>query len=210
MVMARYRLTLVNLTAGQPLSPPAFVVHNSAYAAFVVGEQASVGVEKIAEAGNPADFIADAKAHMGVFLADKGAAGIMPGTAQSIDIMLDVPSAQLSELKLSYLSMLGNTNDGFASVNNVALGQLSEGASLSWDALSYDAGTENNDELAASVPGPACGGEGYNPQRNDGVNQITLHPGIVSKQDGAADSCLQGLQRWDNPVVRVMITRLAP
>jgi hypothetical protein len=167
-------------------------------------------VEQIAEAGNTAEFIAEAKSQSGVVLADKSAAGIMPGATQDIELTVSVPSTQLSALKLSYLSMLGNTNDGFAAINSVALGQVSEGASLSWDALSYDAGSENNDELVTTVPGPACGGEGYNPQRNDGVNQITLHPGIVSRQDGAADSCLQELQRWDNPVVRVVISRLTP
>ena len=123
--------------------------------------------------------------------------------------MVELPSAQLSGLKLSYLSMLGNTNDGFAGIDNIALGQLSVGANISRDALSFDAGTELNDELATTIPGPACGGEGFNPQRSDGVNQITLHPGIVSKQDGDVNSCLQTLQRWDNPVARVMITRLA-
>jgi hypothetical protein len=209
MVLAHFNLKIINLTAGQPLSPPAYVVHNADYAAFAVGTEASLGVEKIAESGNPTDFIAAAKSHAGVFMAERAAGGIMPGHEQEIDLMVEVPSTQLSELKFSYLSMLGNTNDGFAGVDMVALGQLAIGATISRDALSYDAGTEMNDELATTIPGPACGGEGFNPQRSDGVNQITLHPGIVSQQDGNANSCLQTLQRWDNPVVRVMITRLA-
>lgn len=209
MVTARYKLKIINLTAGQPLSPPAFVMHTDAFSAFNVGAEASVGVEKIAESGNAADFIADAKTHTGVFLADKGATGIMPGHEQEIDITVEVPSATLNGLKFSYLSMLGNTNDGFAGVDNFALGQLAVGASISRDALSFDAGTENNDESAATIPGPACSGEGFNAQRSDTGNQVTLHPGIVSKQDGDANSCLSALQRWDNPVARVIITRLA-
>lgn len=209
MVMARYRLKIINLTAGQPLSPPAYVLHNAEYAAFTVGAEASIGVEKIAESGNPTDFIAAAKSHAGVFMAERAAGGIMPGHEQEIDLMVEVPSTELNGLKFSYLSMLGNTNDGFAAVENIALGQVAVGASISRDALSYDAGTELNDELVTTIPGPACGGEGFNSQRSDAVNQVTLHPGIVSQQDGNPNSCLQTLQRWDNPVVRVMITRLA-
>jgi hypothetical protein len=185
------------------------VVHSSNFAAFTVGMPASLGVEKIAESGNPADFIADAKAHVGVVVADRGAGGIMPGHEQEIEIMLQVPLAQLKGLKLSYLSMLGNTNDGFVAIENFPLAQLADGASASLDALSFDAGTEMNDEQATTVPGPACSGEGFNAQRSDGVNQVTLHPGILSRQDGDVNSCLQTLQRWDNPAARVMITRLA-
>lgn|GEM_PF-1484622 len=210
MVSARYTLKITNLTAGQPLSPPAYVVHGGGYSAFMVGMAASVGIEKIAESGNPADFIADAAAQPSVVRADRGPAGIAPGQEQEINFSLEVPANQLEGLKFSYLSMLGNTNDGFAGIEALGIGQLAVGASLSQDALSYDAGTELNDESAAHVPGPACSGEGFNAARSDNANRVTLHPGILSQQDGSAQSCLHTLQRWDNPVVRVMITRLAP
>lgn len=209
MIPAHYSVKIINLTAGQPLSPPAYVIHDAKFSAFSIGFAASVGVEKIAESGNSSDFIAAAKMNPGVLKADVGVGGIAPGHEQIIDLNLQTPSGQLAGLKLSYLSMLGNTNDGFASAQDVAIGQLSEGASLTLDALSYDAGTEKNTESATTVPGPACGGEGFNAERSDGANIITLHPGIVSKQDGDENSCLQTLQRWDNPVVRVIITRLA-
>jgi hypothetical protein len=37
-----------------------------------------------------------------------------------------------------------------------------------------------------------------------------MHPGIISKDDGLTTSALTSINRWDNPVARITITRLAP
>src|SRR5688572_17431092 len=49
-----YRVTIRNLTPGQPLSPPVVATHRGDDQLFEVGEPASVGVREIAENGNNA------------------------------------------------------------------------------------------------------------------------------------------------------------
>jgi hypothetical protein len=114
--------------------------------------------------------------------------------------------------RLSLASMLGNSNDGFTGVSGESLSALAVGASSERDLLSYDAGTERNTESADTVPGPAtkdAGGrrEAFNAQRDDVINMVHLHPGIVSKDDGLPTSALTQAQRWDNPVARLTIKR---
>jgi hypothetical protein len=70
----------------------------------------------------------------------------------------------------------------------------------------YDAGTEANDEEAANVPDPAAGGEGFNASRND-VDWVRIHPGVISSEDGLTGSALIGSHRFDNPVIKLTLTR---
>ena len=44
---ATYEVTLVNLTAGQPLSPMVAVAHNDGFALFNVGEASAVALEHL-------------------------------------------------------------------------------------------------------------------------------------------------------------------
>jgi hypothetical protein len=53
----RYEVTITNLTDGQPLTPPVLAVHRRPVAIFSVGHPASLGVQEIAENGNPAPLI---------------------------------------------------------------------------------------------------------------------------------------------------------
>ena len=48
-----YRVTLTNLSANQPLSPLAVVLHQSSYAPWAIGSKASAGLELLAEGCNP-------------------------------------------------------------------------------------------------------------------------------------------------------------
>ena len=71
----------------------------------------------------------------------------------------------------------------------------------------YDAGTEANSEAAGTIPGPADGGEGFNAERDD-ADTVSYHPGVVSSQDTLPDSVLMAEHRFDNPVARLIITRV--
>ena len=62
-------------------------------------------------------------------------------------------------------------------------------------------------ETADTVPGPAAGGEGFNEIRDDIADIITMHPGVVSKQDGLSNSVLGAEHKFDNPVSKIVITR---
>jgi hypothetical protein len=56
-----------------------------------------------------------------------------------------------------------------------------------------------------SVYRTAAGGEGFNALRDD-MDFVRIHPGVISAQDGLAGSDLSGDHRWDNPVVKLVVT----
>ena len=47
----------------------------------------------------------------------------------------------------------------------------------------WDSGTEANSETAATIPGPAGGGEGFNATRDDS-DTVSFHSGVISQDDG--------------------------
>ena len=82
------------------------------------------------------------------------------------------------------LAVMGvNTNDMFVGFSGVRLIEEKNGlltktelAETRLFSPGYDAGTEENDENCANIPGPACGGNGA-PGGGEGV--VYIHPGIV-------------------------------
>lgn len=210
MVHLKYSILVTNLTAGQPFSPLAYSVHYPGFSPFVVGKPATLGLEKIAESGSADDFLAEAMADQHVLLADHASGLTLPGQTTTLSVSMNLDASKINELNFSFVNMLGNTNDGFSGINSISIGTLAVGESLTLNAMSYDAGTEMNSESQATVPGPAGGGEGFNAMRDDMVDQVTMHPGVVTRDDGKMDSTLTQVHRWDNPVAKIIITRLAP
>lgn len=197
-VVTRYEIQIDNLTEGQPLSPVTAILHTSG-AWWEVGQPASVALEKLAESGDNQDLLA-----VDFMLASvTGDAPTLPGNSLTLSLSIeDQPS-----VNLSVLSMLGNTNDGFTGLNAVDLTNLAVGERLQFATYAYDAGTEANSESAATVPGPAAGGEGYNTERDDVRDMVLMHSGVVSADDGLATSALSQAQRFDNAVAKISITR---
>ena len=204
----RFQVTITNLTAGQPLSPAAVVIHTTGWQAFTLGESASVGLETLAEAGDNSDFIVAADTDSNVLAAVSGQGAIVPGATAQVTATAAADSQ--SGLLLTWASMPVNTNDAFAIVNAIDISGLAVGQSETHLAISYDAGTEANTESADTVPGPAASGlaEGFNADRDDVRNAVYVHPGVVTQDDGLNASTLGGNQRWDNPIARVQIERV--
>jgi len=74
------------------------------------------------------------------------------------------------------------------------------------DLLAYDSGTEINDELCASIPGPSfteCGGPGGGGRPGRGEGAITVHNGMHGVGNMNAP-----LRDWRGPVARVTIVRV--
>lgn len=209
MVSLKYSITIQNITAGQPLSPTAYVLHQPGYHAFIVGTPASMGVEHIAEAGNPTDFLAEANAMNTTLTSGRADAVLMPGNQVVLEASTTATDAMAATLEISVLSMLGNTNDGFSAIDAAPIGQLAIGDSATFSTLSFDAGTEANSETLDTVPGPVAGGEGFNSARDDIADKVSLHPGAMTALDNP-NSALTSMQRWDNPVARITITRMSP
>lgn len=204
--MIDYRITVNNLTANQPLSPIAIVMHNDNWRSYTLGSAASVELEQLAESGSLADLITAANSNTDVVVTAMGENPVGPGGSESFDV--SIASDAQGNLYLSVVSMLVNTNDAIVVINGNDLSGLEASSGVVVDALTLDAGTEANSETAATIPGPAGGGEGFNATRDDIMDAVLVHSGIVSSQDGLATSVLDGTHKWDNPVMRVLIERI--
>lgn len=192
-----YSLTLTNLTYGQPLSPAVVALHGDTKM-WQVGQAATVALEKLAEGGDNADFIS-----LESNLATTSAEGpILPGSSVTLNISTTEPMATY----LTVATMLVNTNDAFSGLTGVDVSTLVLNQEKSWRLNVYDSGTEKNNEAVGTIPGPADGGIGYDATRDD-IDLVGYHSGVVSKDDGLSSSVLTQAHRFDNPAVKLTITR---
>ncbi|MEM6544882.1 MAG: spondin domain-containing protein [Pseudomonadota bacterium] len=199
---ATFEVSVVNLTLGQPLSPIAAVVHDGEFRAFTIGEAATDGLELLAEEGDNSGFLEEASGRAEA----SGEAPVGPGASDAL--LLELDGDDVSNAALTVMTMLVNTNDAIAGVNNLDLSALAVGDSVVVNSIAYDAGTEANTELAGTIPGPADGGEGFSSTRDDVSDQVTMHGGVVTGSDGLATSVLSEIHRFDNPVLRLRVTRM--
>ena len=202
-----YEVTMTNLSSNQPLSPLAVVLHNESYNGWSIGSAAGDGLETLAEGGDNTGFLADATL-AGVLATASASGAIGPGNVISVEVEVNtLENTASGELQLTVASMLVNTNDAFTGSSELDLSSLELGDELLVRLPVYDAGTEGNNELAGTIPGPADGGEGFNSNRDD-VNVVSRHPGVVSNVDGYADSVLDESHRFDSPIAQLVIRRV--
>lgn len=202
-----YRVTVTNLTTGQPLSPGVFVTHSRRVSLFTERTKASEGIRAIAEDGDPSAAAAALTGVRGVHsVVTTGApVGIIGGMPFPSSLSFEIKAGDNAHL-FSVSLMLICTNDGFAGLDGVRLpGGLHKEAVYYADG--YDAGTERNDEIAGSIVPPCfgigpvkglIGGGGHTDQ--DGV--VRHHRGIK----GIAD--LTSAHDWDGPVARITVRRI--
>jgi hypothetical protein len=219
--MRTYEITITNLTSGQPLTPPVVATHRGAYDAFDVGGAASVGVQQIAENGNGGPLLAELGASKHVSDSLETTTGPLvpagtPGGATFDDSVTFEIAAAPGSNRLSFVSMLICTNDGFTGADGVKLPNK-VGKIVTRAFAAYDAGTETNTEdLADMVPpcqgligvpddGGAPGTGMSDPALAEG-GVIHHHAGIV----GGAD-LLTAVHGWDTslPVSMITIERIA-
>lgn len=199
-----YEIRVTNLTNNQPFSPPVAVLHGSTYHAWQDAETASTPLEMLAEGGDGSALLDAARADKAVADTDAGTAPIAPGATETLSVM----SKKMRLRRLTLATMLVNTNDGFTGVDGLDVSKLNRDESTTVLVGAYDAGTEANTETAATVPGPAAGGEGFNATRDDLVDRVTVHAGVVTQDDGLSTSALNVSHRFDNPVARIVVTRI--
>jgi hypothetical protein len=202
---ANFEVTVSNLTNSQPLSPIAVIGHQDGYAVFSVGDAASASLEEMAEGGDNSMLLAEAGADALVTVTASGAAPIGPAGTETVTI--EVLESDLATLSISIATMLVNTNDAFSALNAMSVQAMAVNDTLSVNAIAYDAGTEADTEAAGDIPGPAGGGEGFNVARSDDADRVSMHSGVISQDDGLSTSDLSEQHRFDNPVIRVQITR---
>jgi len=207
-----YKITITNLTAGQPLTPPILVTHTSRTEIFTVGEMASEGIRQIAENGNGEVLLQALGEDTQVHDVVAGAAPLVPannpgntgfGSSESFKI-----TARGNARFLSYASMLICTNDGFTGLDGIALPRFKKTVYTA----AYDARTEANTEDFADIVPPCQGligvssddaGTGMsNPLlAEDGI--IIPHPGV----NGGID-LFPEVHGWTDPVTKIEIERV--
>jgi len=193
---ARYEVTVTNITQGEIFTPIMVASHRRGTKIYTLGEPASTELEIIAESGNPGP-LGDALISSGAALDVATADGVLlPGHSLTLHVRTDKHHTHVS-----VASMMVPTNDGFIAVNGVR-GPFGKNTKTVFSPA-YDAGTENNDELCAHIPGPpfACTGEGYNEASGEGY--VYIHPGIQGSGDLNAAS-----YDWRNPAAKITIRRM--
>ncbi|MGH7357332.1 MAG: spondin domain-containing protein [Acidimicrobiia bacterium] len=213
-----YEVTITNLTDGQPFTPPVVAVHRGKNAVFRVGGRASFGVKEIAENGNNAPLLFELAWDRRVTeslqagdgpLAPPGTPGESMGFDDAVTFTVE---RERGSRRLSVVSMLICTNDGFSGVNGVRLPRR-VGDSDTVLAAGYDAGTEVNTEDFANIVPPCQGligvssgepGTGTSDPALFEGGRIAHHPNI----QGGAD-LVPGVHGWTDPVLEISITAVS-
>lgn len=192
-----FEVNVLNLTYAQPLSP-VFVAAHTEGALWEIGSPASTALEMLAESGSGAELAALATLQTSM----SGTDAVMPSQNDTVSVTLTDTMPAL----LTVVTMLVNTNDAFTGYTGIDVSGLNVGDSMTYTVGTYDAGTEANSEMMGTIPGPADGGEGFNAARDD-VDFVAMHSGVVSKDDGLTTSVLTQMHRFDNPTMRITVTR---
>jgi Spondin_N len=200
----RYRVTITNLTKGQTFTPILIATHAPGTRIFSPGATASPQLQILAEEGDTAMLAALLRATPAmvgeVVTGPPPLAGLQtPATTRTYDI-----SGGSNFTQLSLAAMLIPTNDAFVGANGVTLPSGFDPIVV--DLLAYDSGTEVNDELCASIPGPSfneCGGPGGGARAGRGEGAITVHNGMHGVGNMHAPT-----RDWRGPVARVTIVRV--
>lgn len=189
-----YAVTITNITKAQIFTPIMVASHGADTKLFTLGEAASSELEILAESGNPgplSDKLADEAD------ADVAVAGdvLLPGDSVTLYV-----KAGGKNKYISVASMLVPSNDAMFAVNGIRAPKGRD--SLELGSPAYDAGTEDNDELCVSIPGPPflCQGEGVS--AGGGEGSVYVHSGIRGIGDVHADT-----YDWRNPVASISIRR---
>ena len=189
---ARVVITVENLTrpaadgrGGQPLSPPALVVHSGSVDVWEPRGIAPTELAMVAEDGQGTALVEKLRPIRGVLSADTMPPVIAPGTRRKI-VVETAPGMD----RISAVSMLGSTNDGFTGIDSVKVGSRR----LQFETIAWDAGSERNNELIGFIPGPCCG----NPFMRDPEHRpIRRHRGIRG-----VGEVPRALYDWKGPVAR--------
>ncbi len=183
-----FEITFTNISHGIVLTPPIFSVSGGKINIFRLGQPASLGLEMVAEGGATGELRAELEAQ-GVQDIVQTMMPVFPGESITVELRGNGTS------RLNLASMLLPTNDGFVALNGKRLWRRGGQVIM---LRAYDAGTEANDETCGNIPGPQCGGEGYNAAGGEGY--VVPHAGI----HGEAELQRQ-LYSWGDPVAMVTI-----
>ncbi|QQS52962.1 MAG: spondin domain-containing protein [Candidatus Competibacteraceae bacterium] len=189
----RYAVTITNLTRGSSFTPILVASHRPGVELFELGKAASDELAAMAEGGDTMP-LEDMLRNSGRVVGTGHSEGLL-GPGQSVTV--EVPAGNANRISLA--AMILPTNDGFIALNGVEVPRF---GSQTYRVPGYDAGSEPNDELCTSIPGPTCGGAGGSPEAG-GEGFVHVHAGIHGIGDlSAAD------YDWRNPVATITVERV--
>ena len=195
-----FKVTITNLTRGQQFTPILVASHKKGVHLFNLGDPANSELETLAEEGNTAPLTALLLSNPLVQDVANSGGLLNPGDSVTVSV-----TTSGGFKYISVASMLIPTNDGFFSLNGIK-GPKGKKTIVLYSPA-YDAGTERNDELCASIPGPnfvECGGPGSGGSPSGGEEgYVHIHAGIHGIGDLDAS-----MRDWRNPVAKITIQRV--
>ncbi len=211
---AQLDIQITNLTRGSWFTPFLVAAHTEGAQLFSAGSTASANLQTMAEGGDIAGLAADVAAWNATSVENPAGGLLAPGASTSTTLDTD---AAPDNTRLSIVAMLLPSNDGFMGLNAVEI--PTDAGTYTYHVNAYDAGTEANDEIVGSgAPGEAgfpapppvaaesgSGGTGV-PATAEGY--VHIHRNVLGDSDlsGGISDIDNTVQRWLNPVVRVVVT----
>ncbi|MDJ0759054.1 MAG: spondin domain-containing protein [Woeseiaceae bacterium] len=207
-----YKVTIYNLTAGQPFTPPVIAVHNRRADIFEVGEYANDGVIAIAENGDNNPLLAALASDTNVIDYAVGNAPIVPANNPGETGFDSIASFTITtdrrNRRLSLVAMLICTNDGFTGIDSIRLPRHS----TTVYARGYETRTERNTEDFADIVPPCQGliGESSDDQGAGQSNPLLAEDGVIIPHVGViGDNDLKrAVHDWADPVAKIVIERV--
>lgn len=204
-----YEVVVSNTMNGEPMSGPVLATHKTSRALFREGAAAGYGVVQIAENGNNEPLYKQLS-----YLKDHGqvtdvvdyrtVAGSYPGpiplSALGLASKAKFPSTSKTMTiraaagdRLSWVSMLVCTNDGFTGHDGLALpGQI--GRPVTYGSYAYETSTETDSQLLANIMVPCQALTGRHPadgQPGQNVSTTAAFPGPGTFPDAGALAAAQ-------------------
>ena len=209
-VSQMFEITLTNLTegvhgeSGHTLSPAIFAAHPAGVKLAAVGEPANEAIVMLAEGGNTSGLealAAAAGANVEIAMnADMTRRYTMPGQSSTVTLTADMVNSSLS-----VGSMLVSTNDAFIAAIDVPLfDEAGMPVSTTIELMAYDAGSEDNTEMASDIPGPLGLDEAADPAGSNA--RVPTEGGVIAPHEG-----IQGVGdvseafAWDEPTAMLTI-----
>lgn len=199
-------IEIQNLTQGIYFTPLLVAAHTPEASLFELGESASTEIEAMAEMGS-LDGLMTVTTSVNADVIGNPAEGLL-GPSLSTTAMLTTDD---SNTVLSIVGMILPSNDGFVGLDNWQI--PSEAGTYTFYLNAYDAGTEANDEIRASMPVPppldpllGTGGAGVTSQETNA--SVHIHRGNLGDADssGGSSDMVNSIHRWLNPVAKVTVT----
>ena len=210
-VSQMFEITLTNLTegvhgeSGQTFSPAIFAAHPAGVTLAAVGQPANDAIVALAEGGDTSGLEALATAAganvMIAMNADMTRRYTMPGQSTTVTLTADMTNSSLS-----VGSMLVSTNDAFIAAIDVPLfDEDGMPVSTTIDLMAYDAGSEDNTEMASDIPGPLGLDEATDPPGSN--ERVPTEGGVIAAHEGIqGGGDVTEAFAWDEPTAMLTIT----